>query len=227
MYTKCLSTLKCWGWAYGCILIAVLLVLCTDSLPPPWPVSANTNRNFLWYSVFRYRYYCGYFWLYDLAGTPFEDFAGTLFLKIWREFLFPSKGGQSVQKGAEAPPLPLGKGGPKPPPFLWEKGAPANFKIPNLPTEFPFGIVFGMKIPRKYQRVHTGIPNLYSSTSYIGRWGWILGKMGYGWACMMLRCHGWGCKPPLAAFHIHIGCIQSVLAAWDAVDGHMGTSLCL
>jgi len=30
----------------------------------------------------------GIFLLYDLAGTPFEDFAGTLFLKIWRELLF-------------------------------------------------------------------------------------------------------------------------------------------
>ena len=27
------------------------------------------------------------FFMYDLAGTHFEDFAGTLFLKIWREFL--------------------------------------------------------------------------------------------------------------------------------------------
>ena len=142
--------------------------------------------------------FCGNSFFENLAGVPFV----------------PQKEGEVYKRG------------PKPPPFLWEKGAPANFKIPNLPTEFPFGIVFGMKIPRKYQRVHTEIPNLYNSTSYIGRWGWILGKMGYGWACMMLRCHGWGCKPPLTASHIHIGCIQSVLAAWDAVDGHMGTHLC-
>ena len=40
---------------------------------------------------------------------------------------------------------------------------------------------------------------------YMCRWGWVLGKMGYGRACMMLRCHGWGCKPPLTASHIHIG----------------------
>jgi hypothetical protein len=26
------------------------------------------------------------------------------------------------------------KRGPKPPPFLWEKGAPANFKIPKILT---------------------------------------------------------------------------------------------
>ena len=101
----------------------------------------------------------GIFLLYNLAGRPFEDFSGTLYLKIWRELLFSSKEGEVYKRG------------PKPPPFLWEKGAPANFKIPNLPTEFPFGIVFGMKIPRKYQRVHTEIPNLYNSTSYIGRWG--------------------------------------------------------
>jgi hypothetical protein len=30
---------------------------------------------------------------------------------------------------------------------------------------------------------------------YMCWWGWILGKMGYGRACMMLRCHGWGCNP--------------------------------
>ena len=57
-------------------------------------------------------------------------------------------------------------------------------------------------------------------------WGWILGKMGCGRACMMLRCHCWGFKPPLTASHIHIGCIHSVLAPWDAVDGHMCTPLC-
>ena len=48
------------------------------------------------------------------------------------------------------------------------------------------------------------------------RWGWILGKLGYGRACMMLRCHGWGWNPPLTASHIHIGCIQSF--SKDAVD---------
>jgi len=61
---------------------------------------------------------------------------------------------------------------------------------------------------------------------YMCRWGWILGKMGYGRACMMLWCHGRGWKPPLTASHIYIGCIQSVLAPWDAVDGQMGTPLC-
>jgi hypothetical protein len=54
------------------------------------------------------------------------------------ELLFSSKGGQSVQKGAKAPP------------FLWEKGAPANFKIPKILTEFSFGIgmVNTKKIPK-------------------------------------------------------------------------------
>jgi hypothetical protein len=40
-------------------------------------------------SVFHFGITVGTFLLYDLAGTPFEDFAGTLFLKIWRELLFP------------------------------------------------------------------------------------------------------------------------------------------
>jgi len=61
---------------------------------------------------------------------------------------------------------------------------------------------------------------------YMCRWGWVLGKMGCGRACMMMWCHCWGCKPPLTASHIHIGCIQSALAPWDAVDGHMGAPLC-
>jgi hypothetical protein len=42
------------------------------------------------------------------------------------------------------------KRGPKSPPFLWEKGAPANFKIPKILTEFSFGIgmVNTEKIPK-------------------------------------------------------------------------------
>ncbi len=56
--------------------------------------------------------------------------------------------------------------------------------------------------------------------------GVTLEKMGYGWASMMLWCHGWGCQPLLTVSHIYIGCIQSVIAPWDAVDGHMGASLC-
>jgi hypothetical protein len=43
------------------------------------------------------------------------------------------------------------------------------------------------------------------------RWGWIWGEMGYGRACMT---------------HIHIGCIKSVWAPKDAVDGYMGTPSC-
>ena len=31
---------------------------------------------------------------------------------------------------------------------------------------------------------------------YMCRWGWILGKMGYGRACMMLRCHGFEAANP-------------------------------
>jgi hypothetical protein len=42
---------------------------------------------------------------------------------------------------------------------------------------------------------------------------------------MTLWCHGWGCKSLQTMYHIHIGCIQSVLAPWYAVDGHMGAPL--
>jgi hypothetical protein len=72
--------------------------------------------------------------MYYLAGTPFDYFAGTLFLKIWP----PQKEGEVYKRG------------PKPPPFLWEKGAPADFKIPKILTEFSFGIgmVNTEKIPK-------------------------------------------------------------------------------
>jgi hypothetical protein len=48
------------------------------------------------------------FFMYDLAGTPFEDFAGTLFLKIWREFL---KRRAKCTKGGRSPPPSFGKRG--------------------------------------------------------------------------------------------------------------------
>ena len=50
------------------------------------------------------------------------------------------------------------KRGPKPPPFLWEKGAPAHFKIPKILTEFSFGIgmVNTEKIPKgSYQNTES------------------------------------------------------------------------
>ncbi len=46
------------------------------------------------------------------------------------------------------------------------------------------------------------------------------GKLGGGGGQMTLGCHGWGCKPPLNASHIHIVSILSVWAPSYAVDGH-------
>ncbi len=62
---------------------------------------------------------------------------------------------------------------------------------------------------------------------YMCRWGWIFGKLGCGQGRMVLWCHGWGYKQLQTASHIHIICIQiqSVLAPWYAVDGHMGAPL--
>ncbi len=61
---------------------------------------------------------------------------------------------------------------------------------------------------------------------YIGASGGVfLEKMGCGWGWMLLWCHGWGYKQLQTASHIHIICIQSVLAPWYAVDGHLGTPL--
>ncbi len=84
----------------------------------------------------------GIFLLYDLAGTPFEDFAGTLFLKIWRELIFSLKRRAKCTKGGQSPP----------PPFLWEKGASANFKIPNLLELYTKSVFFG-----RYRSVFLGI----------------------------------------------------------------------
>jgi hypothetical protein len=60
------------------------------------------------------------------------------------------------------------KRGPKPPPFLWEKGAPTNFKLPKILTEFSFGIgmVNTEKIPKgSYQNTESG----YNSTPLSGK----------------------------------------------------------
>ena len=51
--------------------------------------------------------------------------------------------------------------------------------------------------------------------------GWILGKLGWAQAQVMLYCHDWGSKPTWSASHIHFICIHSVSAPWYAVDGHM------
>ncbi len=71
-------------------------------------------------SVFLYRK----LWREHLLKISQELF----FWKIPREFLFFSKGGRSVQKGGQCPPLHR------------EKGAPAIFLYRNVPTEFSFGI---------------------------------------------------------------------------------------
>ena len=147
MYTKCLSTLRCCGWAYGYTLIDVLHV----------QVGVNFRKNGEWPS------------LYDVAVSP------------WLR----------LQNPIDCIPHPY---------WMYTK---------CLSTLRCCGWAYGC--------IH--------SCYYMCRWGWILGERGYGQACLMLQCHGWGCKPPKTASHIHIGFIQSVWAPWDAVDGHMGIPL--
>ncbi len=60
---------------------------------------------------------------------------------------------------------------------------------------------------------------------YLWSYGPNFEKLGYGQTRMMLECHGWGCKWLQTVYHIHIGCMQCVLASWYAVDGHMGVPL--
>jgi hypothetical protein len=71
-----------------------------------------------------------------VAGTPF----------------FPQKGGKVYKRG------------PKPP-FLWEKGAPANFKMQKILTEFSFGIgmVNTKKIPKGSYRNTESVCNSNNS----------------------------------------------------------------
>ncbi len=70
---------------------------------------------------------------------------------------------------------------------------------------------------------------VYSYTlplQHLCRWyGSNSGNMGHGRARMMQWYHGWDCTPLLTASHIYIGCKQSVLAPWYAVDEHMGVPL--
>ncbi len=97
----------------------------------------------------------------------------------------------------------------------------------------------------RLQTASEGIPHLYHtytkcfSTSiccgwtygctltllYLCRLGWIFGKLGCGWEQIVLWCHGWGYKQVQKASHIHIICIQNVLAPRYAVDEHMGAPL--
>ncbi len=60
---------------------------------------------------------------------------------------------------------------------------------------------------------------------HLCRWGQNFVNLGKGEAKMMLWCHGWGCKPPMTASHIHISFIESVWGPSYAVDGHMDAPL--
>jgi len=151
MYTKSFSTLRCCGWAYGCIIIAVIRA----------QVGVYSGK-------------CG-------MAEPFEPVwcCGVIVEASNPHWLHPTSI-LNVYKCFSS--------------LRWRGWAYGCILMPY----------------------------------YMCRWRWVgfFGEMGYGRACMMLRCHGWGFKPPLTASHIHIGCIQRVLACWDAVDGHMGASLC-
>ena len=91
-------------------IMKYLNISCIDSLPPPCPVSVNYRHWHVGILVFHFRITVGIFLLYDLVGTPFEDFAGTLFLKIWQEFLSSLKRSVKCTKGGRSPP-PFGKRG--------------------------------------------------------------------------------------------------------------------
>ncbi len=81
---------------------------------------------------------CMSFFAYFFGRNTFWRFRGNSFFENLAGIHFvPQKEGK------------VHKRGPKPPPFLWEKGAPANFKIPKIPTGFSFGIgmVYTKKIP--------------------------------------------------------------------------------
>jgi hypothetical protein len=71
------------------------------------------------------------------------------------------------------------KRGPKPPPFLWEKGVPANFKIPKILTEKSFGIgmVNTEKIPKGSYRNTESVYNSNLGTVFGTVFGIVLGAL--------------------------------------------------
>ncbi len=92
------------------------------------------------------------------------------------------------------------KRGPKPPPFLWEKGASANFKTPKIPTEFSFGIgmVYTKKIPEgSHRNTESGYNSMHSarscpsSTTYKDlrsrSSSFVLDLMAWCWICLVQR----------------------------------------
>jgi hypothetical protein len=135
MYTKSFSTLRCCGWAYGCIIIAVICV----------QVGVDFRGNGVWPSL--YHIYIVVSWL--RLQTPIDCI----------------------------------------PHIYW-------MYTKCFSTLRCCGWAYG----------YTLMPY------YMCRKGWVLGKLGYGRACMMLWCRGRGWKHPLTASHIHIGYIQSVWA---------------
>ena len=96
---------------------------------PKLPSVFGISVSLLLWVFFTVRFGGNTFWRFR-GNSFFENLVGIPFV--------PQKEGEVYKRG------------PKPPPFLWEKGAPANFKIPNLPTEFPFGIRYENteKIPK-------------------------------------------------------------------------------
>jgi hypothetical protein len=107
--------------------------------------------------------------------------------------------------------------------MLWCHGNGRSCKPPLTASHIHIRWIKSVLVP--WDTVDGLMVHPYAVHHYMCRWGWDLGNMGYCRACMRLWCHCRGWKPPLTAPHIHIGCIQSVLAPWDAVDGRMGASL--
>ena len=93
---------------------------------------------------------------------------GYILCTIWREHLLKISRELFFDNLAGIPFVPQKEGkvykrGPKPPPFLWEKGAPANFKIPKILPSFPSIYRYG-----KYQENTEGfIPKYRDNISHL------------------------------------------------------------
>ena len=109
-------------------------------------VGYNTNTGCL-AGIGKLQVLCGWYfgWYYWLSFCLTDDLAGTPFLNnLVGPPIFLKKGARMHQKGGQCP-------------LLSEKGVPAKFTVPKLPTKFSFGIsmVNTRKIPtdtnQKYQ----------------------------------------------------------------------------
>ena len=137
----CMTALKC-------VMFSVVYQFFTPPLAgickyqPKLPSVFGISVSVLLWVFLTVRFGGNTFWRFR-GNSFFENLAGIPFV--------PQKEGEVYKRG------------PKPPPSFGKRGLPPILKYRIYQPSFPS--VFGMKIPRKYRRVHTEIPNRYNSSN--------------------------------------------------------------